>query len=153
MKAAVQVADRRIEFCDVPTPSPGPGQVLVRSLQASICGSDQHVYKGEFAGRVKYPHIGGHEFAGVVEAVGQQVRGLSVGDRVVVDPLVWCGRCRACLEGHYSACRSLKLVGIDLPGGFAEYVCAEQDKCFKLPEEIGDEQAALIELYSVGVHV
>ncbi len=153
MKAAVQTADRKIEFLEVDVPQIGPGQVLVRSLATSICGSDQHVFKGEFAGRVSYPHIGGHEFFGRIERLGQGVDGLAVGDRVAVDPLIWCGRCRACLEGCYSACSTLKLRGIDLPGGFGQFVCASQEQCFKLPDEIPDEHAPLVELYSVGVHV
>ena len=127
MKAAVQVADRRIVYLDVAEPSPGRGLVLVRTLGASICGSDQHIYRGEFAGRVRYPHIGGHEFFGRVEAVGEGVEGLAAGDRVAVDPLVWCNRCRACLEGCYSACATLKLLGIDLAGGFGQLVCAAEE--------------------------
>jgi threonine dehydrogenase-like Zn-dependent dehydrogenase len=153
MKAAVQVADRNVQFLDVDEPSPGRGQVLVRSLGTSICGSDQHVFKGEFAGRVQYPHIGGHEFFGRVEKAGDGVESLAVGDRVAVDPLIWCNRCRACLEGCYSACSTLKLLGIDLAGGYAELVCADQEKCFKLPDSIPDEHGPLVELYSVGVHV
>ena len=153
MKAAVQVADRTIEYMDVEASTPGLGQVRVQSLGTSICGSDQHVWRGEFAGRVVYPHIGGHEFFGRIESVGQGVDGLAVGDRVAVDPLIWCNRCPACREGIHSACSTLKLLGIDVPGGFGELVVAEAVKCHPLPAAIPDDWGPMVELYSVAVHV
>ena len=126
--------------------------VLVRVKYASICGSDQHIFKGEFHPRTKLPLIPGHEFAGVVEEVGRDVKNFSPGEKVTVDPIIWCGTCAACKAGHFPACTSLKLIGIDLDGGFAEYVSVPSAMIYKIPDHISDEHAALVEILSIGFH-
>ena len=152
MKAAVLKNDMQIVFEDVPTPSPGPGQVQIRVSWSSICGTDLHIYMGEFKNRVEYPRILGHEFAGVIESVGTAVPNLKPGDRVTVDPIVWCNQCPACLNGQNNVCSNLKLLGIEYNGGFAEYTVAGADKVFKIPDSVSMRDAALVELYSLGVH-
>ncbi len=152
MKAAILHARRDIRPGEVPDPRPGPEDVVVRVEYASVCGTDYHVYLGEFEGRVNYPAVLGHEFAGVVEELGAGVDGLSVGDRVAVDPDLPCGTCPACRDGHASGCQRLRLIGIDLPGGFAEKVLVPAGKAARLPEGIELKHAALLELYSVAVH-
>lgn len=152
MKAAITADTRKIEYADVQTPKPGPADVLLALRYTGICGSDIHVYRGEFAGRVNFPLIQGHEFSGVVMEKGNAVKGLSIGDRVCVDPIISCRNCPACLDGRYNACRSLKLLGIDMDGGLAQYVCVDQEQCFKIPGAISDRDAALVELFSIGMH-
>ena len=152
MKAAILIDDKKIKLGEVPKPLPKNGQVLIRVHWASICGTDLHIYLGEFKPRVTYPRILGHEFSGVVESVGEGVLHLGKGDRVVVDPIIWCNQCPACLNGHQNACRFLKLIGVDVDGGFAESVVADADKVFKVPEGISLREAVLTELYSLGVH-
>lgn len=152
MKAAVLKNHMDMVFEDVPTPPHGQGQVLVRVNWSSICGTDLHIYMGEFKDRVTYPRILGHEFCGVVESVGQGVAGLEPGDRVTVDPIVWCNRCPACLNGQNNVCKHLKLLGVEFDGGFADYAVAGADKVFRIPESVSMRDAALIELYSLGVH-
>jgi L-gulonate 5-dehydrogenase len=153
MKAALTVKERTIEYCDTADPVlSGPGDVLLEVGYTGICGSDIHVYRGEFAGRVSFPAIQGHEFSGKVMETGPGVKGLQPGDRVCVDPIIHCGRCPACLSGSYNACRSLKLIGIDINGGFAQYVAAAEHQCFKVPDHVSDSHAALVELYSIGMH-
>jgi threonine dehydrogenase-like Zn-dependent dehydrogenase len=137
---------------EVEKPKIKDDEVLVKVRYASICGSDQHIFKGEFHPRTKLPLIPGHEFAGVIEAVGSQVEHLQPGDKVTVDPILWCGTCAACKAGHYPACIALKLIGIDLNGGFAQYVAAPVHTVFKVPGHISDEFAALIEILSIGFH-
>jgi threonine dehydrogenase-like Zn-dependent dehydrogenase len=137
---------------EAPQPYPKDGQVLIRVHWASICGTDLHIYLGEFKPRVTYPRILGHEFSGVVESVGKRPSHLKKGDRVVVDPILWCNQCPACLNGHHNACHFLKLIGVDVDGAFSEYVVADVDKVFKVPEPISLRDAVLIELYSLGVH-
>src|SRR5450759_176195 len=122
MKAAVIREYGKIITEEVKKPDLKNNHVLVKVKYASICGSDQHLFKGEFHPRTKLPLIPGHEFAGVIEEVGKEVRNLSPGEKVTVDPIIWCGTCAACKAGHYPACTTLKLIGIDLDGGFAEYV-------------------------------
>jgi len=152
VKAAVLVADEKIEIQQCPEPSPGPGEVLIAPAYASICGTDQHVFAGEFAGRVAYPLIQGHEFSGTVAAVGAGVSDLAEGDRVTVDPIVPCLRCPACLMGRLSGCQRLKLLGVDLPGAFAGRVLASARSCFKVPEDLSLRHAALTEVYAIGCH-
>jgi len=152
MKAAVTADTRKIEYTDAPDPDPGPTQVLLALRYTGICGSDLHVYRGEFAGRVNFPLIQGHEFSGVVAQKGKEVWGLEIGDRVCVDPIISCRKCPACLEGRYNACRNLKLLGIDMNGGLAQHVCVDQEQCFKIPEAISERDAALVELFSIGMH-
>ena len=152
MKAAITVDTRKIEYADTRDPNPGPTQVLVALRYTGICGSDLHVYRGEFAGRVNFPLIQGHEFSGVVTRKGKEVEGVEIGDRVCVNPLISCRKCPACLGGRCNACRSLKLLGIDMPGALAQYVCADQEQCFKIPEAISDRDAALVEIFSIGMH-
>ncbi len=161
MKAAVLASPRRIEIRDLPVPEPGPGEVLIRVAHAAICGTDHHIYHGEFEGRVGYPAVLGHEFGGVVEAVGPAREGAAPaapteppppGTRVAVDPDIHCGTCPACREGAFSGCRRLRLVGVDLPGAFAEYVVAPAANCHVLPDSVPDEIAPFAELYAIACH-
>lgn len=152
MKAAVLTRFNHIEWKDVPEPEVGDADVLIKVSFVSICGSDQHVFKGEFGPRVTLPTIQGHEFVGTIVGMGKDVTGFSIGDRVAADPIVWCGKCPACEIGHYPACTSLKLIGIDMNGGFAEYVTAKANMCYHIPDEVSDRDSALTEPYSIGFH-
>lgn len=152
MKAAVIREYGKIRLEEVQKPVLLPGNVMVRVKYASICGSDQHIFKGEFHPRTKLPMIPGHEFAGVIDEVGSDVKNLKAGQKVTVDPIIWCGKCPACLAGHYPACTSLKLVGIDIDGGFAEFVSVPYHMVFTIPDHISDEHAALVEILSIGFH-
>ena len=153
MKAAVLTQYGKIEWKDVPTPSISDDEALVRVKYASICGSDQHVFRGEFHPRTSVPMIQGHEFGGVIEKCGKDIANYQDGDRVTVDPIFWCGKCPACEIGHYPACRSLKLLGIDVDGGFAEFVIAKEFMLNKVPPDISDEigRASCRERVCVGV--
>lgn len=152
MKAAVLTQYGKIEWKDVPTPSIADDEALVRVKYASICGSDQHVFRGEFHPRTSVPMIQGHEFGGVIAECGKDIADFHAGDRVTVDPIFWCGKCPACEIGHYPACRSLKLLGIDVDGGFAEFVVAREFMLNKVPPDISDEHAALVEVLAIGFH-
>ncbi|MCF8381720.1 MAG: alcohol dehydrogenase catalytic domain-containing protein [Bacteroidales bacterium] len=127
-------------------------EVLIKVKFASICGTDQHIFKGEFHPRTKLPFIPGHEFSGRIEFVGKNVSGFKVGEKVAVDPIIPCGECQACKRNHYPACVSLKLIGIDLDGGFTEYLNVKPEMIYKVPEQVKDEHAALIEILSIGFH-
>jgi threonine dehydrogenase-like Zn-dependent dehydrogenase len=152
MKAGVIRNYGRIVTEEVAKPKMKDNHVLIRVKYASICGSDQHIFRGEFHPRTKLPLIPGHEFAGVIDEVGRLVSKFKTGEKVTVDPIIWCGECAACKAGHYPACVSLKLIGIDLDGGFAEYVSAPEDMVYRIPSHIPDEHAALIEVLSIGFH-
>ena len=152
MKAAVLTEYGHFEYLDVPKPKIKDSEVLVKITSASICGSDQHIFKGEFHPRTKLPFIPGHEFVGTLAEIGKNVTGYKAGERVAVDPIIWCGKCPACKIGHYPACTTLKLLGIDMDGGFAEYVAADASMLYKIADSISDRDSALVEPYSIGFH-
>jgi threonine dehydrogenase-like Zn-dependent dehydrogenase len=153
MKAGILYADKDIRVGDAPDPKIRPDEVLVQSAFAGICGTDLHIYRGEFHERVKFPAIQGHEFGGTIVEVGKQVTNLKAGDRVVVDPIISCHSCPACLSGHINACRTLKLLGVDLDGGFGQYVAAPASHVFHLPESVPMEFAPMVEMFGLGCHV
>ena len=152
MKAAVLTKYNQVEWKDVEKPTCKPGEVLIKVNFGCICGSDQHIHTGEFHPRTTLPLIMGHEFGGVVIEVGKGVTGWQVGDKVAPDPIIWCGKCPACLKGHFPACTSLKLIGIDIDGGFCEYVSLPPSMLYKVPANIPDKHVALIEVLSIGCH-
>jgi len=152
MRAGVLFGRKDIRPAEQAEPSPAKGEVLIEVAFASICGTDHHIWLGEFEERVRYPAVPGHEFSGRVVALGENVDAPAVGTPVAVDPLVHCGACAACRTGQTSACRSLKLKGVDEPGGFGKLVAVPAAQVFALPEGLGLKHAALAELYTVAVH-
>jgi L-gulonate 5-dehydrogenase len=102
---------------------------------------------------VKPPAVPGHEFGGIVQEVGRDVRGFKPGDRVVADPIISCHACPACLTGHINACRTLKLLGIEWNGGFGQYVSAPASHVYILPDEVPLVYAPMVEMYALGHHI
>ncbi len=152
MKAAVLTQYNHVAWKEAEKPVCGPDQVLIRVSYACICGSDQHIFKGEFHPRTSTPLVMGHEFAGTIVEAGNRVKDFSAGEKVAPDPIIWCGKCPACQRGHYPACTSLKLIGVDLDGGFAQYIALPPAMLYKVPGSVPDEHAALVELLSIGFH-
>lgn len=151
LKAAVLRGAYDLKVVDVEDPVPAPGQVLVRVKRCGICGSDLHAYKGRHPDFV-LPVIPGHEFSGDVVEVGPEVEGIEVGDRVAVEPLKVCGRCRFCLMGEYNKCIDLKVLGAQTDGAFAELVAVDSRWVYKLPSEVSYEEGAMVEPLAVAVH-
>lgn len=153
MKAAVWTDTGTIQIMDVNTPEIGPHEVLVNVKCAGICGSDLTIFQGKFPEeRAIPPMILGHEFSGAVAAVGSDVKRVRPGDRVAVDPLISCGLCHPCRDGNPHVCASLKLIGVDMDGGFAEYVKADAERVYILPDELTYELGAMVEPLAVAVH-
>jgi 2-desacetyl-2-hydroxyethyl bacteriochlorophyllide A dehydrogenase len=153
MRAGVYLEKEKVAVQDWPQPEPGPGEVLVRVRYAGICGTDLMVYSGKHP-RVVPPRVLGHEvFGAVAEARPPADATWKPGARVAIYPLISCGRCAPCREGHAHVCEKLGLIGIDADGGFAEYVKAQPDQLFAVPDAVSDDAAALIEPLSVAVHV
>lgn len=151
MKALVWTEEQRVAVRELPMPDTA-GKILVRTAYAGICGSDVSVYLGKHP-RAKAPLVMGHEFSGVVEQIGEGVRTtLCAGDRVTVNPLIVCGKCRPCLAGNTHVCRSLKLYGTDCDGGMAEYVAVPEHCVHPLPEETDLKAAAVTEPVAVVIH-
>jgi D-arabinitol dehydrogenase (NADP+) len=151
VKAAYYQARRELDVREAPDPEPGPDQVLVRVAACGICGTDQHIFEGSFF--PSYPLIGGHELAGEVVALGPQSveTALEEGDRVAVDPSLFCGSCFFCQRAQGNHCLNWNAIGVTRDGGFAEYVVAPTANVYP----IGDmdfEVAAFIEPISCVVY-
>lgn len=152
MKAVVVRTPGTIEVGTVADPEPGPGGIVVKVGVCGICGTDLHIIDGEFP-PTPYPIVPGHEFAGEVAAVGSDVRtGVAVGDRVAVDPSLFCGYCPPCRAGHGNLCENWNALGDTVDGAFAEYVAIPAVNAYALPERIDFSQAALIEPLSCALH-
>ena len=148
MQAAV-ARDGKLELGRRPRPEPGPGEARVRLLACGVCGTDLHFFHG---GLWPDGHTPGHEAMGEVESLGDGVTGLATGDRVAVEPLLPCGRCATCRAGLYNVCPTLRLCGIHVPGGFAEYLCMPVERLHPVSSDLAPEIAALAEPIAVGVH-
>ena len=151
MKAAYYQGRRELDVREAPDPEPGQNEVLVRVAACGICGTDQHIYEGDFF--PSYPLIGGHELAGEVVALGPQSVETIVreGDRVAVDPSLFCGSCFFCQRGQGNHCLNWNAIGVTRDGGFAEYVVAPVANVY----QVGDmpyEVAAFIEPISCVVY-
>ncbi|HEY2133353.1 MAG TPA: Zn-dependent oxidoreductase [Acetobacteraceae bacterium] len=131
---------------------PGAGDVVVAVQRAGICGSDMHIFRGSnpFA---KYPRIIGHEMAGTVDAIGADVRGLAVGDRVVVDPVISCGHCYPCRIGRTNVCANLEVFGVHRDGGFRDRIAVPAANAIKVSRDLPAEIAALAEPFSIAANV
>ncbi|MBQ3359492.1 MAG: 2,3-butanediol dehydrogenase [Microbacterium sp.] len=164
MKAAVFHAQEDLRIEEVADPSPGPGQVKLRNAFAGICGSDLHVYYTPEAAGLDFEHphpltgstlpqILGHEFSGTVVELGEGVDGISVGDRVAVWPIYYCGDCAACRRGMYNACQKIGFHGLSSNGGgMAEFTTVDVSKLHVLPENVDLRLGALVEPMAVAWH-
>jgi L-iditol 2-dehydrogenase len=156
MKALLLSEYNRLEIVDVPTPRPGPEDVMVRVEACGICGSDVHGYDGSSGRRIP-PLVMGHEAAGVVAAVGAHVKDTREGDAVTFDSTVYCGECDYCRRGEVNLCDHREVLGVSTPafrraGAFAEYVVVPRRILYALPKEFPFEQAAMVEPLAVAVH-
>lgn len=149
MKAAVITGVGTSEVTTVDDPAPGPRDVVVDVAACGICGTDLHILQGEFAPAL--PIVPGHEFAGEIVEVGADVAGFAVGDRVAVDPSLYCFECYYCRRGQNNLCENWNAIGVSRPGGAAEFVKAPFANCVKLPDGVRLEDAALIEPLSCAV--
>lgn len=150
MRAAVLHAPNDLRLEEVPIPDPGPGEVLLRTLSAAICGTDLRIVDGSKTRGVRYPCILGHELAGEVAAVGPGVSKVEAGERVAVTPIVYCLRCHYCVHGRENMCLENRALGYDYDGGFAEYTLVPAEavragNVYRLPEGVTFDAGALAE--------
>lgn len=146
---ALCVADGAVEVTTLPDPSPGPGEVVVATHSCGICGSDVH---GVESGRVARGQVLGHELAGTIVALGDGVTAWHTGDLVAVSPLGGCGTCEECRRGLTFRCAGVPNLGLDAPGGFAEFVRAPARQLYALPEGTDPEGGAHVEPLAVALH-
>ncbi|MER8562100.1 zinc-dependent alcohol dehydrogenase family protein [Mesorhizobium sp. M0578] len=139
-----------LAVCEAEKPTAGPNDLLVRIEACGVCGTDRHLFHGEFP--CTPPVTLGHEFSGIVEAVGPGVSGFSVGDRVTGDPNIACGRCEHCQAGRVNLCGNLRAIGIHCDGGFAEYLVLPQKQAFVLPGDLKPTHGAFCEPLGCCLH-
>ena len=151
MKQAVMTAPGEIQFGEVAKPVPQANEVLMQTRRIGVCGSDIHVYHGmhPYTG---YPVVQGHEVGGIVAALGKDVTGLKVGDKITFMPQVTCGKCYPCTHGMYHICESLKVMGFQTGGAAQEFFALPAENVLKLPDTMSLDDAAFIEPVSVTVH-
>ena len=147
MKSVVIEQPGELVIAERPLPQPAAGEVRVKVAYASICGSDVHIWHGHnpFA---KYPRVIGHEFFGVIDAVGTGVDAARLGQRVAVDPVVSCGSCYPCSVGRPNVCTTLQVIGVHRDGGFSDYALA-----WELPDAIPDKLASLVEPFTIAANI
>ncbi len=138
----------------LPIPEPKEGEVLVKVKAAAICGTDLHIYGWTpwAQSRIVPPMVFGHEFSGDIVKVGPGVRRLKEGQRVAGETHIDCGKCFQCLTGNAHICESMKIVGVHVPGAFADYVIIPETCGWELSPEISYEQGAFLEPMGVAVH-
>ena len=150
MKAAVLYKPGDLRLVEVKDPLPGPGEVLIRIMACGVCGTDHSLFVGGFP--ASYPVVIGHEFSGVVAATGEDVKNLSMGDRVTVDPNRVCHRCDYCRMGNEHLCENLTSMGVHIDGADAEYCVMPETNVYKLPENVSFEEAAFCEPLACAIH-
>ncbi|OXM49840.1 zinc-dependent alcohol dehydrogenase family protein [Amycolatopsis alba] len=152
MRAAIVDKPGEIRVGEVPDPKPGDRQVVVKVGACGICGTDLHIADGHFP-PTPYPIVPGHEFAGEIVELGADVPGgWKVGDRVAVDPSLFCGYCKPCRSGRGNLCENWNATGDTVNGAFAEYVAVPSANCYRMPDTMTWEQGALVEPVSCAVH-
>ena len=140
-------APGRIEVLDLPIPEPSLGEVRIKVLGCGVCGTDAHIYSGQIH-NAEPPAVLGHEIYGQVDKVGGGVEGFNSGDRVVVDPFIFCGNCESCKRGEYRFCERENFIGYQRQGGFAQYTTAPSVNVYKIDTDIDVRDAVLVETLS-----
>jgi L-iditol 2-dehydrogenase len=156
MKALVLTAPSTFDWADFPDPAPAPGQVLIDLRACGICGSDIHGMNG-LSGRRIAPIIMGHEAAGTISAIGNNVTGWNIGDRVTFDSTEFCGKCPSCLTGNVNLCSDRKVLGVSCAdyrrhGCFAEKIALPTRILHRIPDDLSFEHAAFAEPVAIALH-
>jgi len=151
MRQAIMTEPGRIVFGDVPVPMPKKGEILLRIKRIGICGSDIHVYHGKHP-FTKYPIVQGHEYCGIVEAIGEGVENIKPETLATARPQLVCGKCGPCKRGDYNVCENLRVQGFQANGCAQEFFIVPKDRIVSLPDSMTVDQGALVEPAAVGAH-
>jgi len=149
MKAIAITAPNQLELIEIADPTPRNSEVVVEVAAVGICGTDLHIFEGEFA--PKLPIVPGHEMSGEVVAIGSAVKGIKLGDQVAIDPSLHCGECFYCRRARGNLCENWNALGVTFPGAAAQYLLSPQKNIHKLPSRVDLKSAALIEPLSCAV--
>jgi len=149
MKAILFDSPGKVGIAEVADPAVGPEDVLIAVKAAGVCGTDVHIYEGDFIGT--YPIIPGHEFAGEVMGTGKAVQNVRPGDRVTVDPAIFCRKCSFCRENRENLCANFKGYGVHLNGGFAEMAVVKEENVYRI-DGLSYLEGAMVEPVGCGIH-
>ncbi|HEU4531727.1 MAG TPA: L-threonine 3-dehydrogenase [Steroidobacteraceae bacterium] len=155
MKALVKArAEPGIWLQEIPEPRVGHNDVLIKVRKTAICGTDMHIYNWDAWAQktIPVPMAVGHEYCGEVVEIGSEVAGIKPGDRVSGEGHITCGYCRNCRAGRRHLCRNTVGVGVNRPGAFAEYIAIPAVNTFKLPQNIGDDTASILDPLGNATH-
>jgi threonine 3-dehydrogenase len=143
-----------IWMTEAPKPQVGPNDVLIRIRKTAICGTDMHIFNWDAWSQktIPVPMTVGHEYVGVVESMGDEVRGLRIGQRVSGEGHIVCGHCRNCRAGRRHLCRNAVGVGVNRPGAFADYLVIPAENAFPIPDDIPDEIASILDPFGNAAH-
>lgn len=146
--------NKGVIITDAPVPSPGPGEVLIKVKMAGICGTDLHIYRWDkwSQNRIVPPIIMGHEFVGEIEEIGRDVHYLKIGQRVSAEGHITCGHCRYCRNGQGHICQTVKVIGVDVDGCFADYLCIPASNIWPVNKDIPDKYAAIFDPLGNAMH-
>lgn len=143
----------KFDLKDSPLPALKANEVLVKTMSCGVCGTDVHIYHGgKGSADVTPPVVLGHEFAGVVEAVGDAVTTVRVGDHVALDPNMYCGTCTPCRMGKKQNCEHLFALGVNTNGGFAQYCVCPDTQCYQLNKDVPFDVGAMAEPLACAIH-
>ncbi len=158
MKAARIFGARDVRYVDIDRPRIGPNDVLIKVKAVGICGTDLEIFRGTMPflsmGLAKFPLTPGHEWSGIVEEVGVEVKRLKTGQRVTGDVSIGCGKCSYCLRGRYNLCLDKQEVGIcrGKEGAYADYLSMPQQYTYPLPKKMSYEEGALVDPTATAVN-
>ena len=155
MKALSKLkAEEGIWMTDVPKPELGHNDIMIKIRKTAICGTDVHIYNWDewSQNTIPVPMVVGHEYVGEIVAIGQEVTGYKIGERVSGEGHITCGHCRNCRGGRTHLCRNTTGVGVNRTGAFAEYLVIPAFNAFKIPDNIPDELAAIFDPFGNAVH-
>ncbi len=150
MKSIIYKGFQDLEYVEKPKPKIKANEVLLKIKSVGLCGTDLHIYNGGM--NLPTPLTMGHEFSGVIMEIGSQVKNLKIGDRVVAEHVINCGKCHYCLSGKPNLCSNAKVIGLHLPGALSEFLAVPANLIYKIPDSISFEEAALIEPLSIAYY-
>lgn len=153
MKAAVLTEKMNLEIQELPLPEPLDHEVIVKVKACGICGTDQHIYHGQpGSAEVQFPIVLGHELSGEIVQIGKNVTQFKIGNRVSIDPNMYCGTCDYCRGNRVHLCDNLQAIGVTRNGGMGEYCAVPAANCYTLPDELSYEEGAMIEPLGCVLH-
>lgn len=153
MRKVSFMGKKSFKLQEISTPTPGPGELLIRNAACGVCGTDVHIYYGEpGSAEVKPPVVLGHEYAGIVEAVGPDVSAFRIGDHVTIDPNMYCGVCRYCRDGKKQLCEEMQAIGVTQDGGFATHSVVPAAQAYQLHKDLPLESGAMAEPLACCIH-